>query len=235
MGSMVSLCFDDGLDAHIDIAMPELERRGWRGTFFVPVVPFDFTYDPPKPFAAGGQTRVPAWCCAANQGHEIATHCIRHCSEREMAQWGEDIATAQAAQAKAVTEFRTGHAVTSHAYPKGYFTPTIKAAVAACYEQARSVAYCEGVARGAAVDWFNVGTVCLGGGSWRDARLAKILDGTLRQGLWTVLSFHAIGLDDSQCLNMQPGKFLAVLDEIQKRKIEVVTFGEAAQRWRGGR
>ena len=34
---MISLTFDDGLDCHLDKAVPILERYGLRGTFYVPV------------------------------------------------------------------------------------------------------------------------------------------------------------------------------------------------------
>ena len=32
---VVSMTFDDALDTHLDMAVPMLEERGFRGTFFV--------------------------------------------------------------------------------------------------------------------------------------------------------------------------------------------------------
>jgi len=60
----VSLTYDDGLPSQLDIAMPQLESCGLRGTFFV----------------TGNE--IPArdadWRAAAARGHEIADHTIDH-------------------------------------------------------------------------------------------------------------------------------------------------------------
>ncbi len=63
---MISLTFDDGLDCHLDTAIPILERHGLRGTFYVPV---------------GGETferRHADWGLAARAGHELGNHSIFH-------------------------------------------------------------------------------------------------------------------------------------------------------------
>ena len=33
--AMLALTFDDGTLDHLEIAAPELEKRGWRGTFYI--------------------------------------------------------------------------------------------------------------------------------------------------------------------------------------------------------
>lgn len=35
--ALISLTFDDGLDCHLDKAIPLMERFGLKGTFYVPV------------------------------------------------------------------------------------------------------------------------------------------------------------------------------------------------------
>lgn len=63
---MISFTFDDGLDCHLDVAVPALEAHGFRGTFFV------------NPGAPSFEARSGAWRQAAARGHELANHTLRH-------------------------------------------------------------------------------------------------------------------------------------------------------------
>lgn len=60
----VSLTYDDGLASQLDIAVPQLERAGLRGTFFL-------TWDNMKDRAAD-------WAAIARRGHELANHTVTH-------------------------------------------------------------------------------------------------------------------------------------------------------------
>lgn len=66
----VSLTYDDGLEAHLDTAIPELDAAGLRGTFFIPTrIPM------------GGRLwtdRAAEWKSAAGRGHELANHTQYH-------------------------------------------------------------------------------------------------------------------------------------------------------------
>lgn len=61
----IVLTYDDGLKSHRDIVMPQLEAKGFRGTFFL-----------------YGQvvrdTEVPEWREAAKRGHELGNHSLFH-------------------------------------------------------------------------------------------------------------------------------------------------------------
>ena len=59
----VSLTFDDARPVHLDIAVPELDKRQLRGSFFVTVSKL---------------TRIDDWRKAALQGHEIGNHSVSH-------------------------------------------------------------------------------------------------------------------------------------------------------------
>jgi len=62
----VSLTFDDALPVHLDVAVPELDRAGLRGTFYV---------------NAGADTvsaRRKEWRAAAASGHELGNHTLFH-------------------------------------------------------------------------------------------------------------------------------------------------------------
>ncbi len=60
----MSLTYDDGLNSHLDHVMPELNARGWRGTFFLVRDNVD--------------ERIEDWVAAAKPGHEIGNHTVSH-------------------------------------------------------------------------------------------------------------------------------------------------------------
>ena len=60
----VSLTYDDGLASQLDIAAPQLERAGFRGTFYL-------TWNNMKDRAAD-------WAALARRGHELANHSVSH-------------------------------------------------------------------------------------------------------------------------------------------------------------
>ncbi|MBW8744785.1 MAG: polysaccharide deacetylase family protein [Sphingomonas sp.] len=60
----VSLTYDDGLDSQLDLAVPALDRFGFKATFFL-------TFDNIK-------RRLDEWAALAKQGHELANHTVTH-------------------------------------------------------------------------------------------------------------------------------------------------------------
>ena len=60
----VSLTYDDGLASQLEIAAPQLERAGFRGTFYL-------TWDNMK-------NRASDWAALARRGHELANHSVSH-------------------------------------------------------------------------------------------------------------------------------------------------------------
>jgi len=60
----ISLSYDDGLDSQLDLAVPALERHGFRGTFFL-------TLD-------NTRHRLADWEALAPRGHELANHTVTH-------------------------------------------------------------------------------------------------------------------------------------------------------------
>lgn len=63
---IVSLTFDDALDVHLDVAVPLMEKYGFRGSFYVPLGAGSFT------------RRLDDWRHAATRGHELGNHTIFH-------------------------------------------------------------------------------------------------------------------------------------------------------------
>jgi peptidoglycan/xylan/chitin deacetylase (PgdA/CDA1 family) len=73
-GGIVSVTYDDGLDSHLDIAVPALEARGLRGTFYVTLENI-----------AG---RAAEWQQVAARGHELANHTVSHPCDLAGRRWG---------------------------------------------------------------------------------------------------------------------------------------------------
>ncbi len=66
----VSLSFDDGIDQHLDHAIPVLERHGLTGTFYVHITADSFL------------RRFRHWRAAVERGHELGNHTLFHPADR---------------------------------------------------------------------------------------------------------------------------------------------------------
>jgi peptidoglycan/xylan/chitin deacetylase (PgdA/CDA1 family) len=102
----VSLTYDDGLDSQIDVVAPELERRGWRGTFYIT--------------EENMAVRTADWADLARRGHELADHTETHpCSLGRF-----DAASYRTRELEPMEQFlRTnfpGRGPATFAYPCGY-------------------------------------------------------------------------------------------------------------------
>lgn len=64
--TIISLTFDDGLDCHLDTAIPLLDRFGLHGTFFIDVGSERFA------------RRRDEWQTTAANGHELGNHTVFH-------------------------------------------------------------------------------------------------------------------------------------------------------------
>jgi peptidoglycan/xylan/chitin deacetylase (PgdA/CDA1 family) len=68
----VVLTYDDALTSQLDNAVPALDRRGFKGTFFLSNVK---------------QADVPRWRAVAGAGHELANHTIFHPCSAKTVSW----------------------------------------------------------------------------------------------------------------------------------------------------
>ncbi|MGL4968151.1 MAG: polysaccharide deacetylase family protein [Inquilinus sp.] len=68
----VVLTYDDALTSQLDNAVPALDRRGFKGTFFLSNVK---------------QVDVPRWRTIANEGHELANHTLFHPCSAKTVSW----------------------------------------------------------------------------------------------------------------------------------------------------
>ena len=71
----VVLTYDDGLDCHLDVAAPALERHGFRGTFYV------------TGKSASLAARTDDWRDMAARGHELGNHTLFHPCHKKTYDW----------------------------------------------------------------------------------------------------------------------------------------------------
>ncbi|WP_167615956.1 polysaccharide deacetylase family protein [Maribellus sediminis] len=73
----VVFTYDDGLDCHLDVAVPQLDEFGFKGTFFC-------TGNSPSLF-----NRMEEWRAISKNGHELGNHTIFHPCYRNTNDWVE--------------------------------------------------------------------------------------------------------------------------------------------------
>lgn len=135
-----SLSFDDSDPSHLDTAVPELNKRKMRGTFYL---------------IANKTDRKDDWRKALAAGHELANHTLDHRHAGDLT--SKDI-EAQVMGAQNVLQKEFGVQIRTFAYPFTEITPDLKAAVAKTHLLARG-----GYGNGAYVmkstvepDWWNL-------------------------------------------------------------------------------
>lgn len=62
----VSLSYDDALDSQLDNALPALNKRGMKASFYI------------VPLSPAFKNRLPEWRALAEQGHELGNHSLFH-------------------------------------------------------------------------------------------------------------------------------------------------------------
>jgi peptidoglycan/xylan/chitin deacetylase (PgdA/CDA1 family) len=210
----VSLTFDDARPVQLDIAIPELNKRQLRATFFVPVSKL---------------TRIDDWRKAAAEGHEIGNHSVSHEHPANLTKEGEET---QVEEAKYFLDSNFHSPVITFAYPYMEISPGLLFWVKKYNFAARGwpenpdLLY---VTSQREPDWYN-----LPGQPAFTNYDNSVYQGWINKAIslhaWTTLQFHGIG-DASTGWEPIPLKtFLNVLDYVkeQKRELWVAPFGEVA-------
>ncbi|NYG58553.1 peptidoglycan/xylan/chitin deacetylase (PgdA/CDA1 family) [Nocardioides daedukensis] len=137
----VVLTFDDGYASVLEVAWPELKRRGMPGTLFA--VSGYLCRDKTFPWDTGQDrhlTRLATrqeLCDVADDGFDIGSHTVTH---RWLPGLSPDQVAEEVTRSRAQLEDLLGREVLSFAYPMGGWTPSIRDQVeAAGYEVAITV------------------------------------------------------------------------------------------------
>jgi peptidoglycan/xylan/chitin deacetylase (PgdA/CDA1 family) len=114
----IVLTFDDGYRSHVDVALPELERRGWPGVLYLEVAALK------KPGAEGIPAADVRKLTAA--GWELGAHTMTH---PDLTTLDAAALTEEIAGSRKLLRKRFGGAVDAFCYPAGKYDDTVIVAV----------------------------------------------------------------------------------------------------------
>ena len=216
----VSLTFDDGSREHYRTVLPELDKRGMKGTFFIPCNPIDLSVVPIKLFDDHFQCAI--WKRAAANGQEIGAHSLWHEGVEDMACWDYDTALYDAATSKLFLESLLNTEVSSYAYPKGFVSEPVVRAVSKVYKRARTCESTDGLSSGPTflTPCWNVN---------EDTIQPLLTRLQVLDNKWLPLMFH--------CVNESNGwdylaleSFQRLLNLLDALKIDVIPFGRVPKK-----
>jgi peptidoglycan/xylan/chitin deacetylase (PgdA/CDA1 family) len=222
----ISLTFDDGMESHLSIALPALDARELRGTFYLN--PRGSEDTPAR--AIPWRDWLARWLPAHAAGHEIGNHSIQHpCSLNIDVEWAPNLldwtleqidADLREAQRRIAAVFPAQQA-TSFAYPC-YESTVGRGARRASYTPIVAQHFAAGRARG---DYANDPLFCdlhhLS--SWPverqpGAHMIGLAEQAVTQGRWGILTFHGIHEGN---LAVGAGDFAELLDYLARRRREI--------------
>jgi peptidoglycan/xylan/chitin deacetylase (PgdA/CDA1 family) len=215
----MSLTFDDSRAVHLDVAIPELNKRHLRATFFLIVCK---------------TTRIDDWRKAQSQGHEIGNHSVTHQHSADLNKESEEL---QVEDAKKFLDSNFNSNILTFAYPYTEVSPGLLYWVKRYDFAARggrgdgSLVYIKSDTQ---PDWYNLSsqpsytryeaTVYQG---W--------IDKTISMNAWTTLQIHGIG-DPSTGFEPIPSntfvEFLDYLKRAEAKGLWIAPFGEVAAYFR---
>lgn len=164
--TMLALTFDDGTLDHLEIAAPELEKRGWRGTFYI---------NPQSNDRA--RSRWLNWDGIRElhrRGHEIGNHSMSHSNPQRLAQEKQFEALAwEITEAQRQIFEHTGARPVTYTAPYGVNEEFVSRLLAAN-------------------NLLNTPPRTYIGENTTPAEFAKILEQSTQPGAFTVIMFHGV-------------------------------------------
>jgi peptidoglycan/xylan/chitin deacetylase (PgdA/CDA1 family) len=200
----VSFTFDDGDPSQLSVAIPELDRRKLRATFFLIT----------SQMGGGG-----AWKKAAAAGHEMASHSATH---RNPAQFKPEEEEAEVVGAAKSLEQAFGHPACSFAYPFCAVTPGLRGRIEKVHILARGGSGNPIPSEGEP-DWLNLPSQA----TTTEGKLETYqgwIDTALEKGAWSVFMIH--GLEGSGYTPIKKETFSGILDHLKNKDLWIAPFGE---------
>jgi len=210
----VSLTFDDSDPSHLDVAIPELNQRKMRGTFFL---------------IANRTDRKDEWRKSLAAGHELASHTLDHPHPEGLTAKEEE---AQIVGAKNVLQKELGVPILTFAYPYGTMTPSYKAQVEANHLLARGSWFGEGLLTPSSdVDWMNIPSrMTLTTAPF--STYQQWIDEDFQKEGWLVWMIHGLEGTPWGYQPLSRKIFGQILDYLQSKDIWVGTFLEVGAYFR---
>jgi peptidoglycan/xylan/chitin deacetylase (PgdA/CDA1 family) len=195
----LSLTFDDGDPSQLDFAIPEMEKRGIRGSFYLVVNRLD---------------RVEEWKKASRFGHELGNHSLTHRRASTLAP-GE--AETEVGVAKQKLEETLGVPIETFVYPYSEVTPALRQAAEKHHFITRCGLELPPMTPESDPDWAYLPSLV----AWTYTS-AGILKGwantALQDGGWTLPMFHSFDGTKTGWQPMARKVFIEFLDFLAEEK-----------------
>jgi peptidoglycan/xylan/chitin deacetylase (PgdA/CDA1 family) len=215
----LSLTFDDSRPVHLDVVVPELNKRHLHATFFLIV---------------SKTTRLDEWRKARMQGHEIGNHSVSHEHPGELSKETEEL---QVEDAKKFLDSNFSSDIITFAYPFAEVSPGLLFWVKR-YDFAARGGHQDGdlvyVKSDAQPDWYNLPSQA--SYTKYDATVYKGgIDKDILMNAWTIFQIHGIGDPSTGFEPIPSGTFIELLDYLKAAEAKglwVAPFGEVAAYFR---
>lgn len=212
-----SLTFDDGDPSQLDVAVPDLDQRHMKGTFFL---------------IANHIERKDDWRKVLADGHEIGNHTLDHKHANELTPGDEE---SQVDGALHVLKKEFGIPIYSFAYPYAEITPGLRNWVEKTHLLARGGG--DGprleIMPDQEPDWFNIPSRATLTGLPL-ATYQKWIKDDYKKGGWLVWMIHGLEGTKTGWEPISRKNFEGILDGIQSKDIWVGTFLEVGAYLRDG-
>jgi peptidoglycan/xylan/chitin deacetylase (PgdA/CDA1 family) len=215
----LSLTFDDSRAVHLDVAVPELNKRHLRATFFLIV---------------SKTTRLDDWRRVQLQGHEIGNHSVSHEHAADLNEAGEEL---QVEDAKKFLDSNFKSDIIAFAYPYTEVSPGLLYWVKR-YDFAARGGRGDGsqvyIQSNVQPDWYELPSQP-SYTKYDAATYQSWIDKDMSLNAWTTLQIHGIG-DPSTGFEPIPSntfvEFLDYLKATESKGLWVAPFGEVAAYFR---
>jgi peptidoglycan/xylan/chitin deacetylase (PgdA/CDA1 family) len=215
----LSLTFDDSRTVHLDVVIPELNKRHLHATFFLIV---------------SKTTRLDEWRKARLQGHEIGNHSVTHEHPADLNKATEEL---QVEDAKNFLDSNFNTEILTFAYPFTEVTPGL-----AYWVKRYDFAARGGRGDGSAVyitadkqpDWYELPSQP-SYTKYDSATYRGWVDKDLALNAWTTLQIHGIGDPSTGFEPIPTNTFIDLLDyakRAESKGLWVAPFGEVAAYFR---
>lgn len=212
---VVSITFDDFPKSAVECGAAELEKRGWRGTWYA-AAGFAGTGTHHGPMFDGSDIRR-----LTDSGHEIACHTLNHI-DRGQTSAGETLADVKANR-DALTALGYHSGLPAFAYPYGEASPASKRVLARNFETLRGVR--PGINRSGDDRNLLKAVGIDGGESGLATAKAYVDEGASRPG-WLIFYAHDIQENPTEW-GCTPDQFRDLLDHVSKSGANVLPVTEA--------
>jgi peptidoglycan/xylan/chitin deacetylase (PgdA/CDA1 family) len=215
----LSLTFDDSRAVHLDVAVPELNRRHLHASFFLIV---------------SKTTRLDEWRKVHSQGHEIGNHSVTHEHAADLNKASEEL---QVEDAKKFLDSNFSSDIITFAYPYTEVSPGLLYWVRRYDFAARSGRGDSShlyIKSDSQPDWYNLPSQP-SYTAYEAATYKSWIDKDLSLNAWTILQIHGIGDPSTGFEPIPTNTFVNILDyakAAEARGLWVAPFGEVAAYFR---